>query len=75
MRPDSDQMYKMYLFWKAAVDEISDVEGLYPTLVFNLLPASAAAVAKSNGVGNVWGLDDSSPLIRKSFPPSLPLKR
>lgn len=54
----------LYQLWKDAVDKISDVEGLYPTFVLNILPKSAAAVAKYNGIGNTWGLDDSENYIR-----------
>ncbi|KAH6990268.1 FAD binding domain protein [Ilyonectria destructans] len=63
MKPDGDQLYRIYQAWKAAVEDISDVEGLYPTFVMNVLPASAASVAKNNGVGNTWGLEDDQPYI------------
>lgn len=53
----------MYTQWKAAVDDIADVEGLYPTFVLNMAPKSAAAVAKTNGIGNTWGLDDDASYI------------
>ena len=45
------------------MDEISDVEGLYPTFVMNILPASALSIAKNNGIGNTWGLDDDQSYI------------
>lgn len=45
------------------MDEISDVEGLYPTFVMNIMPKSAMSVAKNNGIGNVWGLDDDQSYI------------
>ena len=63
IKPDADQLYSIYQAWKAAVDEISDVEGLYPTFVMNILPASALSVAKNNGIGNTWGLDDDQSYI------------
>ncbi|PQE24048.1 FAD binding domain protein [Rutstroemia sp. NJR-2017a BVV2] len=62
-RPDADQLYLFYQIWKAAVDEIADVDGLYPTFVMNLDPASANTIAKNNGVGNVWGADDTDSAI------------
>lgn len=65
MKPDGDQLYRIYQAWKTAVEDISDVEGLYPTFVMNVLPASAASVAKNNGVGNTWGLEDDQPYIRE----------
>ena len=45
------------------MDEISDVEGLVPTFVMNVLPASALSIAKNNGIGNTWGLDDDQSYI------------
>ncbi|KPM35586.1 hypothetical protein AK830_g10986 [Neonectria ditissima] len=63
IKPDADQLYRIYQSWKVAVEDVSDVEGLYPTFVMNVLLASAASVAKNNGVGNTWGLDDDQPLI------------
>lgn len=65
MIPDADVMYGMMQKWKEAVDEIADVQGLPPTFIMNISPASAARVAQENGVGNVWGLDDE-PLICKA---------
>ncbi|KAJ5673433.1 hypothetical protein N7507_002560 [Penicillium longicatenatum] len=62
MAPDADVLYGMMQKWKESVDEIADVQGLYPTFVMNISPASAARVAQTNGIGNVWGLDDE-PLI------------
>lgn len=67
MIPDYDQLSAIYHSWKDAVDSIADVEGLYPTFVMNIVPKSAMSVAKNNGVGNVWGLDDCQSLISKYF--------
>ncbi|KAK2772670.1 FAD binding domain-containing protein [Colletotrichum kahawae] len=63
MKADADQLYRTYEVWKAAVGDISDVEGLIPTLVLNTMAPSAMSVAKNNGIGNVWGLDDDEALI------------
>ncbi|OQU97833.1 FAD binding domain-containing protein [Cladophialophora immunda] len=63
MKPDADQLYKMYQIWKDAVDQIADVQGLYPTFVMNVMPKSANTIAKTNGVGNTWGLDDDQSWI------------
>ncbi|KAF7551803.1 hypothetical protein G7Z17_g4756 [Cylindrodendrum hubeiense] len=63
IKPDGDQLFRIYEAWKKAVDDVSDVEGLYPTFIMNVLPAAAASVAKNNGVGNTWGLDDDQPYI------------
>ena len=67
IKPEADQLLKIYNAWKIAVDEISDVEGLVPTFVMNVLPKSALSVAKNNGIGNTWGLDDDQSYIRKSL--------
>ncbi|RDW84123.1 FAD-binding oxidoreductase [Aspergillus mulundensis] len=56
MSPDPDVLYSMYETWKDAVNQIADVQGLYPTFVLNLSPTSAATISKTNGVGNTWGL-------------------
>ena len=65
MKPDAKVLYSIYRAWKAAVDKISDVQGLYPTFVTNVISPSSVRVAKTNGVGNVWGLEEE-PLISKS---------
>ena len=66
MKPDPEQLMSMILRWKNAVDQIADIEGLHPTFVLNTIPASSHRVAASNGVGNVWGLEnETSPFISK----------
>ncbi|OBT97055.1 hypothetical protein VE01_04837 [Pseudogymnoascus verrucosus] len=54
--PDADRLYSIYQAWRAAVDQIADVQGLYPTFVMNTVAAGAARVGQTNGIGNVWGL-------------------
>lgn len=66
MKPDAKVLYSIYEAWKAAVDKIADVQGLYPTFVTNVISPTSVRVAKTNGVGNVWGLEEE-PLISKSF--------
>ena len=66
MKPDSETLFSIYKAWKAAVDEISDVEGLYPTFVLNDITPSSLRVAQTNGVGNVWGLEPE-PLMSESY--------
>ncbi|TVY73440.1 putative FAD-linked oxidoreductase, partial [Lachnellula suecica] len=58
IKPDAAQLTKIYNAWKLAVEDVIDVEGLLPTFVMNTLAASANTVAKNNGIGNTWGLDD-----------------
>ena len=31
----------------------------------NIMPKSTMSIAKNNGIGNVWGLDDSQSYIRE----------
>lgn len=64
--PDSARLWEIVQAWGEAASAISDVEGLRANFVINLLPESALAVAKNNGVGNVWGLQDSGSLIGTS---------
>ncbi|KAH8805327.1 putative FAD-binding oxidoreductase [Xylogone sp. PMI_703] len=67
IKSDTDQLYRIYQAWKIAVEEVSDVEGLYPTFVMNIMPKSALSVAKDNGIGNTWGLDDDQSYIIWQF--------
>lgn len=62
MKPDAKVLYSIYSAWKEAVDKINDVQGLYPTFVTNVISPTSIRVAKTNGVGNVWGLEEE-PLI------------
>ncbi|KAJ5502247.1 hypothetical protein N7463_005121 [Penicillium fimorum] len=60
MIPDADVFTTMIETWKKAVKDIADVKGLNPTFVANISPASAARVSKTNGIGNVWDLEDEA---------------
>lgn len=64
MKPDAEVLTSIYKAWKDAVDQIADVEGLYPTFVTNVASAPAARVALNNGVGNVWGLEDTAHICK-----------
>ncbi|KAI9038096.1 oxidoreductase FAD binding domain protein [Aspergillus affinis] len=55
----------MYRAWRLALQGISDVKGLYPTFVINLAPAGAARVGRDNGIGNVWGLEDTPMILER----------
>ncbi|THV48661.1 hypothetical protein BGAL_0234g00010 [Botrytis galanthina] len=59
MKPNGTVLYQMWQMWKAAVEDVKDVVGFYPTFVTNLDPKSANTIAKTNGIGNVWGRDDT----------------
>ncbi|KAH8196501.1 hypothetical protein TruAng_009331 [Truncatella angustata] len=63
MKPDTEQLQRIYQDWRSKIEILSDVEGLFATFVMNPLPKSALSVAKNNGVGNVWGLDDDESWI------------
>ncbi|KAJ5536570.1 hypothetical protein N7513_009756 [Penicillium frequentans] len=66
MEPDAEVLYSIYKAWKDGVDTIADIQGLYPTFVTNVASAPAARVAKTNGIGNVWGLE-AEPLLIWQF--------
>ncbi|KAF4121326.1 FAD/FMN-containing dehydrogenase [Geosmithia morbida] len=63
IKPNAAQLYRIFESWRDAVDDIADVEGVNPTFVLNLLPKSALSVAKNNGIGNTWGLEDDQAYI------------
>ncbi|KAF7895725.1 uncharacterized protein EAF01_009687 [Botrytis porri] len=63
MKPNGTVLYQMWQMWKAAVEDVKDVVSFYPTFVTNLDPKSANTVAKTNGIGNVWGRDDTESAI------------
>lgn len=65
MIPDGPVLYQMWQMWKAAIAEVADVVGLYPTFVTNIDPKSANTIAKTNGIGNVWGRDDTQSYVCK----------
>lgn len=63
MKPNATRLYEIYQSWVNALQDVSDVEGLRPGFVLNLLPKTAATVAKTNGVGNAFGLEDDQPYM------------
>ncbi|CAL3968612.1 unnamed protein product [Diplocarpon coronariae] len=60
---DKPQLNKIFEAWKLAVKDVEDVEGLAPTFVLNIVSKSSMTVAKENGMGNTWGLDDNQDLM------------
>ena len=64
MKPNAKVLFSIYKAWKDALDKVADVQGLYPTFVTNVISPTSVRVAKTNGVGNVWGLEEE-PLISK----------
>ncbi|PSK58778.1 hypothetical protein B9Z65_6793 [Elsinoe australis] len=67
IKTDAPRLQQIYRDWRAAVEDIADVQGLGATFVLNGAPKSAAAVALNNGVGNVWGLADDDNYIWWQF--------
>ncbi|KAL5334997.1 hypothetical protein BJX70DRAFT_410961 [Aspergillus crustosus] len=66
IKADAEALIELYKAWRDSVEEISDVEGLGPTFVPNVISPAAARVARANGIGNVWGLEEE-PLIIWQF--------
>ncbi|KAH7250924.1 FAD binding domain-containing protein [Fusarium tricinctum] len=63
IKPDAERLTEIYKAWIEAIADIVDVPGLFPTFILNLAPRTAATVAKKNGIGNTFGLDDKEPYI------------
>ncbi|KAL4861792.1 hypothetical protein BDV12DRAFT_59347 [Aspergillus spectabilis] len=66
IKADATILTSLYEAWKDAIAEIADVQGLAPTFVANVVSPNAVRVAKTNGIGNVWGLEEE-PLIIWQF--------
>jgi hypothetical protein len=64
---DYDAVLNMYRMWKEGTDAMAGVEGIFPTLVLQATSKSATTVAKTNGIGNTWGVDNSKAYI-SAFP-------
>jgi hypothetical protein len=58
---DADNMVEMYRMLKTAAVPMANITGLNLFMTFQPIPKSAAAVAAHNGIGNTWGVDDSTP--------------
>ncbi|KAK7222169.1 hypothetical protein V2G26_010172 [Clonostachys chloroleuca] len=67
MEPDADQLIYIYDQWKASIEEVAEIPRIWPTFILNFAPKSGAAVAKRNGVGNTFGLDDKQSYIWWQF--------
>lgn len=68
IKPDADQLIYIYDQWIASLDEVAEIPGIRPKFILNFAPKSGAAVAKRNGVGNTFGLDDKQSYICKTDP-------
>jgi hypothetical protein len=56
-------LQEMWKTFKAASDEMGHIEELYSTLALQPIAMSASSVAKTNGIGNTWDIDNSKPYI------------
>ncbi|KAI9369550.1 hypothetical protein BJX61DRAFT_549511 [Aspergillus egyptiacus] len=74
IKADTEALVAIYEAWRESLDAIADVQGLMPIFVPNIVSPSAVRVARSNGVGNVWGLEEEA-LILWQFSTSWTLAR
>jgi FAD/FMN-containing dehydrogenase len=78
IKADAAVLTSLYEAWKDAVAEIADVEGLAPTFVANVISPNAVRVGNTNGIGNIWGLEEEPMIstqahpITHQLPPYLP---
>lgn len=64
MQADDAAMQAMWTTFKAdASANMKDVGGFSTNLVFQPIPKSATTVAKTNGVGNIWDVDNTKPYV------------
>jgi hypothetical protein len=71
MLVDEAAVQECWKVWKAASDKMTHIKDFYSGFVLQSISKSAARVAKRNGVGNIWGLDDSRPYICSSPTPTI----
>ncbi|KAL3494418.1 hypothetical protein BJX62DRAFT_197969 [Aspergillus germanicus] len=74
IKADAAVLTSLYEAWKDALAEIADVEGLAPTFVANVISPNAVRVGNTNGIGNIWGLEEE-PMIIWQFSTSWSLAR
>lgn len=60
---DNATLQAMYTTFKAGTAAMAGVAGFSSTLVFQPIPKSATTVAKTNGIGNTWGVDNSKAYV------------
>ncbi|KPM43814.1 hypothetical protein AK830_g2783 [Neonectria ditissima] len=63
IKPDAKRLTEIYNAWIDAIEDVADVPGIRPTFILNLVPRSASTVAKNNGIGNAFGLDNKQSYI------------
>jgi hypothetical protein len=62
---DNATLQAMYTAYKAGTAPMANIAGFSANLVFQPIPKSAATVAKTNGIGNTWGLDNTKAYVCK----------
>lgn len=62
---DNATLQAMYTAYKAGTDAMKDIDGFSANLVFQPIPKSATTVAKTNGIGNTWGIDNTQAYVCK----------
>lgn len=60
---DEASVRRMWKTFKAASDKMAHIADLYSSFTFQPISKSAARVAKMNGIGNTWDIDDSQPYL------------
>lgn len=60
---DEPSVREMWKTFKAATVKMGHIKGLVVALNFQPISRSALRVAKTNGIGNIWGLDDCRPYL------------
>ncbi|KAL2063148.1 hypothetical protein VTL71DRAFT_6220 [Oculimacula yallundae] len=63
MLVDEASIRRMWKSFKAATEKMAHIPDFYTAFTFQPISQSAAKVAKTNGVGNTWGIDDSKPAL------------
>ncbi|KAG4433869.1 hypothetical protein IFR05_010655 [Cadophora sp. M221] len=60
---DEASIRRMWKMFKAATEKMAHIHEFYSAFTFQPISRSAVRVAKTNGVGNTWGLDDRKPSL------------
>jgi len=62
---DNAILQGMFTTYKADILLMANIAGFSANLVFQPIPKSATTVAKTNGIGNTWGVDNTKAYICK----------
>lgn len=66
MLVDEAAIRRMWDTFKEATEKMKHIQGFYTAFTFQPISQSAARIAKTNGVGNTWDIDDSKPYLCES---------